>query len=297
LDKKGLGRGLAALIPGADPESSPAVSEIPVENVQFNPYQPRTSVDDEKFHELVSSVRVHGVVQPVVVRAKPDGGYELIAGERRLRAARAAGLSTVPAVVRDFSDEQSLEVALIENLQREDINAVDAARAYKRLSDEFGLSQEEIAARLGKSRSGIANTVRLLRLPIEVLEMVRSGALSEGHARAILAVEDDANRVTLAAAACGGAMSVRETEEAVKHWPLGVPEESQGGHERTAPSVSRETADSRLSDPHLEEVSLALSRALKTKVNVVTGKDRGRIEVYFYSDEDLQRLLELLIPF
>jgi len=292
LDKKALGRGLAALIPGADQEPESGVSEVQVARIEFNQYQPRTMLDDEKFHDLVSSVRVHGIVQPIVVRSKTGGSYELVAGERRLRAARAAGLATIPAVVRDFTDEQSLEVALIENLQREDINAVDAARAYKRLADDFGLSQEEIAARLGKSRSGVANTLRLLGLPDAVLDMVKAGQLSEGHARAILAVDDDLQKVTLAIAAGEGGLTVRETEQAAKHWPDCEP----GAQVTGTASVSRETL-SEPSDPHLDDIAVALSRAFKTKVNLVKGKDRGRIEIFFYSDEDLQRLLEILVPF
>ncbi len=292
MDRKGLGRGLAALIPGADQEPEAGVAEVEVSRIEFNQYQPRTSLDDDKFHDLVSSVRVHGVVQPIVVRGKAGGSYELVAGERRLRAARAAGLATIPAVVRDFTDEQSLEVALIENLQREDINAVDAARAYKRLSDEFQLSQEEIAARLGKSRSGVANTMRLLGLPEAVLEMVKAGQLSEGHARAILAVDDDHHKVSLAVAAGDGGMTVRETEQAAKFWP--ACETSVG--EAVTTGVSRETR-TEPSDPHMDDIAVALSRAFKTKVNLVKGKDRGRIEIFFYSDEDLQRLLDILVPF
>lgn len=292
MDKKGLGRGLAALIPGAGPEVESGVSEVEVERIEFNPYQPRTSVDDDKFHDLVSSVRVHGIVQPVVVRSKSGGIYELVAGERRLRAARAAGLTTIPAVVRDFTDEQSLEVALIENLQREDINAVDAAKAYKRLTDEFGLSQEDVATRIGKSRSGVANTMRLLGLPGEVLEMVKAGSLSEGHARAILSVDGDTNRVTLAKTAAAGGMTVRETEQAAKTWPDYAAAAGGVGAE----GVSRETS-AQPSDPHMDEIASVLSRTFKTKVSLIKGKDRGRIEIYFYSDDDLQRLLEILVPF
>ena len=189
MERKGLGRGLGALIPGAEREERQTGSEIEITRISVNPYQPRETFDDEKFQELVNSVRVHGILQPIVVRSKGDGDYELVAGERRLRAATAAGLARIPVVIRELSNEQSLQVALIENLQREDINCVEAAGAYKRLADEFGLSQEDLAFSLGKSRSAIANTRRILNLPSEVIGHIRAGRITEGHARAILSLD------------------------------------------------------------------------------------------------------------
>jgi ParB family chromosome partitioning protein len=287
LEKRGLGRGLGALIPGAERTEKYSGVEIEVDRIGFNPYQPRESIDEEKLQELVSSIRVHGVLQPVVVRPSGSGGYELVAGERRLRAAIAAGLRTIPAVVRELTNEQSLEVALIENLQREDINPVDAALAYRRLTEEFGLSQEELAFGLGKSRSAIANTLRLLNLPEEVREHVRAGRLTEGHARAILAVEDASLQVELSKRVLQAALSVREAERLARRWSGEGDAGSAAGH------VSRETSRER-DDPNVAEIEARLRELYRTKVRLVLNKDRGRIEIEFYSSDDLDRILNLL---
>lgn len=286
MEKKGLGKGLGALIPGAEKEVRPADgSDIEVAKITANPYQPRGRFDDDKFQELVSSVRVHGVLQPIVVRTKGDGEYELVAGERRLRAARAAGLSRIPAVVRELTNEQSLEVALVENIQREDINAVDAAVAYRRLAEEFGLSQEDLAFAVGKSRSAIANTMRLLTLPDSVKEEVRSGRISEGHARAILSVDGASTQIELCKRIIGGVLSVREAEVLAREWSRGTLDPSS--------HVSRETIAARV-DPNLLEAESQLRNLFGTKVRIIKGKDRGRIEIEFYSEDDLERLLLLL---
>src|SRR5712692_5982758 len=188
---RGLGRGLGALIGEQDAmRPRETVVEIPVEEIRPNRYQPRQSLNDTALHELAESIREHGVLQPVVVR-RIDRGFELVAGERRFRASQLAGLARVPACVRDYTDEQALEVALVENLQREDINALEAARAYRRLADEFGLTQEQIATKVGKSRSTVANTLRLLQLPAKLQRSLESGEITEGHARALLAAEPD----------------------------------------------------------------------------------------------------------
>lgn len=285
MEKKGLGKGLGALIPGAERGGGPLDgSEIEVARITNNPYQPRGRFDDEKFQELVNSVRVHGVLQPVVVRSKGDGGYELVAGERRLRAARAAGLARIPAVVRELTDEQSLEVALVENLQREDINPVDAAVAYKRLSDEFGLSQEDLALGLGKSRSAVANTMRLLGLPDSVKDELRRGRISEGHARAILAVDGAGAQIEMCRQIIASGLSVREAELLARSRP-----EAGSG----AASVSRETIAAH-QDPNLAEAEARLRSILATKVRILKSKDRGRIEIEFYSEDDLERLLVFL---
>ncbi len=287
MEKKGLGRGLGALIPGAERTEKYAGVELEVDRISFNPYQPRESIDEEKLQELLSSVRVHGVLQPIVVRPSGSGDYELVAGERRLRAAIAAGLRTIPAVVRELTNEQSLEVALIENLQREDINPIDAALAYRRLTEEFALSQEELAFGLGKSRSAIANTLRLLNLPEEIIEHVRAGRLTEGHARAILAVEDPAFQLEMSNRVLQAAMSVREAEKLAKRWS------DEGSGALAAGGVSRETAR-RQEDPNVAEIEARLRELYRTKVRLVMKKDRGRIEIEFYSSEDLDRLLNLL---
>lgn len=288
MEKKGLGKGLGALIPGAERDTRGTGIEVEVSRISMNPYQPRGQFDDEKMQELVESVRVHGVLQPVVVRTKGDGGYELVAGERRLRAAKAAGLSRIPAVVRELTDEQAIEVALVENLQREDINPIDAAVAYKRLTEEFGLSQEDVAFGMGKSRSAIANTMRLLTLPEPVKEELRSGRISEGHARAILAVQGEDRQIEICNRIIAAAMSVREAERLARIW--GDPRASRA-------DVSRETIRGPFpedKDPNLLEAEEALRRIYGTKVTIVKGKDRGRIVIEFYNEQDLERLLSLI---
>lgn len=287
MEKKGLGRGLGALIPSGDNAERAAVNEIEIERISKNPYQPRKTFNDEKFQELVESVRVHGVLQPVVVRVAGSGQYELVAGERRLRASIAAGLKRVPAVIRELTDEQSLQVALIENLQREDINAMEAAQAYKRLADEFGLSQEELAFSIGKSRSAVANTMRLINLPASVQVELAKGAISEGHARAILSLSDEAEQVDLCHKIISSGLSVRESERMAREWPMSA---GIGG---TKGVVSRETLPAS-PDPNLLEVESRLREVLGTKVNLVKNKERGRIEIEFYSDDELERLLLLL---
>lgn len=287
MEKRGLGKGLGALIPMADKEvMSGGSSDVEVTRVSANPYQPRNEFNDEKFQELVNSVRVHGVLQPIVVRSKGDGDYELVAGERRLRAAKAAGLARIPVVVRELTNEQSLEVALVENLQREDINAIDAAVAYKRLAEEFGLSQEDLAFGMGKSRSAIANTMRLLSLPEPVKQELKNGKIAEGHARAILSVEGEAAQIELCKRVSASGLSVRETERLAKEWTAG------GGRESAA-NVSRETTLA-AQDPNLLEAESQLRRLFGTKVSIVQGKDRGRIVMEYYSGDDLERLLLML---
>lgn len=288
MEKKSLGRGLGALIPGAEREErQQSGTEIDLKKIVFNPYQPREAMNDEKFQDLVNSVRVHGVLQPIVVRTKGDGEFELVAGERRMRAATAAGLSRIPAIIRELTNEQSLEVALIENIQREDISAIDAAIAYKRLCDEFGLSQEDIAFSLGKSRSAVANTMRLLNLPEEVRIHLKNNRLSEGHARAILSIEGQDEQKECARRIVEAGLSVREAERMAREWSKGKTSRD------TRKNVSRET--SFLSkDPNTIEIEARLREILGTKVNLVRNKDRGRIEVEFYTDDDLERILLLL---
>ncbi|NLN77882.1 MAG: ParB/RepB/Spo0J family partition protein [Armatimonadetes bacterium] len=287
MEKKGLGRGLGALIPMADKEVQPGtISEVDISKVSVNPYQPRNEYSDEKFQELVNSVRVHGILQPIVIRSKGDGDYELVAGERRLRAAKAAGLARIPSVVRELTNEQSLEVALVENIQREDINAIDAALAYKRLSEEFGLSQESLAFAVGKSRSAIANTMRLLSLPEPVKSELKRGRIGEGHARAILSIDGEPERIELCKRITGAGLSVREAERLAREW-------NRGEASRGTENVSRETfLDEQ--DPNLLEAEAQLRRLFGTKVSIIQTKDRGRIVMEYYSDDDLERLLIML---
>jgi ParB family transcriptional regulator, chromosome partitioning protein len=286
LDKRGLGKGLGALIPGADKEiGSSSNAEIEVANISVNPYQPREMFNDDKFQELVNSVRVHGVLQPIVVRTKSNNEYELVAGERRLRAARTAGLTKIPAVVRELTNEQSLQVALVENIQREDINAIEAAIAYKRLSEEFGLSQEDLAFGLGKSRSTIANTLRLLGLPKDIKENLRAGKITEGHARAILSVDTEELQAELCKKIIGAGLSVRDSEKLARDWSQTTP--------RASKNVSRET-NAVKQDPNVQQIESDLRNIFGTKVSIIKNQDRGRIEIEFYSDDDLERLLNLL---
>jgi len=214
--RRGLGSGLAAILPEASVEDAGELRELPVETIKPNPNQPRTKIDPEALAGLTSSIEANGVVQPLLVHPLPDGSYELIAGERRWRAAQEAGLAKVPAIVRDQERAERLQVALIENMVREDLNPVDEARACAALVDELGLSREELARRVGRSRPAVSNLIRLLDLPDEALDLIESGELSEGHGKALLAADGNDVRRRLALAAVRGAWSVRETENRVR---------------------------------------------------------------------------------
>jgi ParB family chromosome partitioning protein len=279
---RGLGRGLGALIGEQDAmRPREAVVEIPAEEIRANRYQPRQSMDDAALHELAESIREHGVLQPIVVR-RAERGYELVAGERRFRASQLAGLARVPACVREYSDEQALEVALVENLQREDINGLEAARAYRRLSSEFGLTQEQIAVKVGKSRSAVANTLRLLQLSPTEQRSLEKGEITEGHARALLASEPD-RRKSMLADIIGGKSSVREAEQMARG-------DRGAGPALEGPSVHRDGSP----DANVAAVEARLRELLGTRVSIRRRGSRGAIQVEFYSDEDLERLVGLL---
>jgi ParB family chromosome partitioning protein len=242
--KRGLGSGLSAILPDAAAEQAGELLELPTELIKPNPNQPRTKIEPESLAGLASSIEANGVVQPLLVRPLPDGSYELIAGERRWRAAQAAGLTKVPAVIRDQELAERLQVALIENMVREDLNPVDEARACAALVDELGLSKEELARRVGRSRPAVSNLIRLLDLPDEALELLESGDLSEGHGRALLAAEGNDVRRRLARDAARGGWSVRETENRAKL--AGQPKKSRGSRRVLAPEEAealREAAD------------------------------------------------------
>jgi ParB family transcriptional regulator, chromosome partitioning protein len=242
--KRGLGSGLSAILPEASAEHAGELRELPVEVIKPNPNQPRTKIDPESLSALASSIEANGVVQPLLVRPLPDGSYELIAGERRWRAAQAAGLSKVPAVVRDQELAERLQVALIENMVREDLNPVDEARACSALVDELGLSKEELARRVGRSRPAVSNLIRLLDLPDEALELLESGQLSEGHGRALLSADGNDVRRRLARDAARAGWSVRETENRAKL--AGQPkkkESPRGGLTSEEAEALREAAD------------------------------------------------------
>lgn len=273
MGRQALGRGLQALIPPGKEERG--AIEIPLAEILPSPFQPRKYFDDNKLDELTTSIRSHGVLSPVVVRQTPSG-YELVAGERRLRAAKRAGLDRIPAVVREVSNAGMLELALIENLQREDLNPIEEAEVYRRLIEEFNLTQEEVAGRVGRDRTSITNTLRLLKLPPEIRQDLIEGALSAGHARALLALERQTLQLKVREEIIRRGLSVRGTELLVKrlkaapHLPRKIP--------RPVPQLSA-----------LEE---SLRQALATKVRIIRRGRRGRIEIEFYSEDDLDRLVE-----
>jgi len=281
----GLGRGFSALSPGA-PETGEAAGllEIPVNAVSPNPKQPRTRFDDEAIGALAASIREVGILQPIVVR-KAGAGFELIAGERRLRAARLAGLATVPVVVRDTEDADTLREALIENIHREDPGPIELAEAFRQLLDELGLKQEELADRVGVSRSHIANTIRLLQLPLPVQQLLADGKIQAGHARALLALGDGEAQNALAVRIAAQDLSVREVEELVRRYV-------EAPAEPAAPKVA---ADAPAADTTLAEVEEILSEQLATRVQIVMGKKRGRVVIEFGSADDLERIVSEIV--
>jgi len=272
--RRGLGRGLGALIPQA-PVAKPREQVLRVEQIVPSHWQPRLHFDDAKMQELVESMRQHGVVEPLVVRPR-ESGFELIAGERRLRAARLSGLDTVPVVVREMDDREALEVTLVENLQREELSALEEAAAYVRLIEEFGATQEEVARRTGKSRPAVANTVRLLQLPEAVRDEMRTGRLSAGHARALLALDSPVEQTALARDAIRFGLSVRQLEARIRA--------------RKHPKPKRSAAR----DLHVADVEKQLMRALGTRVRLQNQGSRGRIVIEFFSPAELERLIERL---
>lgn len=279
--KKGLGKGLQALIPEAASGDREALVEVEIARIYPNPKQPRRSFDEEKLLELAASIKEHGVVQPVLLRRRGED-FELVAGERRWRASQKAGLDIIPALIKDFSEAQMMEIALIENLQREDLNPVEEALAYRTLINEFGLTQEQLAQRLGKSRPQISNTLRLLALSEEVQDELAAGRLSMGHAKVLLGVEDRQAQERLARRIMADALSVREVEQLVKNLGSGRP--------RPLPKRKSPGAD-----PELSEVEERLRQALGTPVKIVPGRPKGRIEVNYYGIEDLDRIVGAIL--
>jgi len=277
-ERRRLGRGLDALIPAEDMQTGPSgeVREIELSKIELNPKQPRFDMDEEKLGHLADSVRSSGVIQPVLVR--PAGElFELVCGERRLRAARMAGLGTVPAIVRDVPDEKMLELALIENIQRHDLNPIEQALGVRRMISELDLTQEEAGRRLGLNRSTVANTLRLLNLPEELQAMVSRGTLTAGHARALLSVENNARRTRLANLVVQKGMSVREAERlAAGH---------SDGHKTT--KITRPS-------PNVVQLEERLSEALGTKVEIKPRKKGGKIVLHFNDNDDFERLFEQL---
>ena len=269
----GLGRGLSALIPGASDETG--LVEVPVQSVAPNPRQPRQAFGEEALEAMARSIQEVGVLQPIVVR-RLDSGYELVAGERRLRAAKLAGLATVPAIIRTTDDAESLREALIENIHRLDLSPLEQAAAFQELQDDLGVTQEELAQRLGHSRSHVANTIRLLHLPPEVQRLVADGSLTAGHARALLSLEDPEAQTTLAVRIAGEGLSVRQTEDLVRSF--------------VAHPAARAEAAPKPVDPKLLQIEEALADVLGTRVRIHRARRKGRIVIDFGSKSDLDRI-------
>ena len=284
LPKKGLGRGLGALIPGAseprlETDGGALSFRVEVDRITPSPFQPRRTFDEAKIEELAASIRNQGIIQPLVVRRKGDG-YELIAGERRWRAAMRAGLAQVPIVVRDASDHEALQLALVENLQREDLNPIEEANGYRRLLEEFQWSQEEMAEKVGKSRPAIANSMRLLSLPTEVQQEVSSGNLPAGQARALLGLHSEPLILSAYREVLAKGLSTRETEKLVRHLLLGR------RRRRQVPLI----------DPDLRSIVEELQRLLGTRVRLLpkARSARGKIEIEYYSFPDLDRIIQTI---
>lgn len=280
--KNGLGKGLDALFIDNSTEDVSSTVTLKIGDIEPNRDQPRKTFDEEALRELADSIAAHGVIQPLLVRPISDGGYQLIAGERRWRASRLAGLTEVPVVIREMTDSEAMELALIENLQREDLNPIEEAEGYKLLMDTYSLTQEQAAERVGKSRPAVANAMRLLALPGEVLDLIKEGRISSGHGRTLLSLEDKSMMMKLCAEIEEKQISVRQLENIVK----------------TLNSPKKEKADKTKKvkrDPYFDECELAIRQELgrKASINVKKG-NKGTLEIEFFSKEDLQSILETL---
>jgi ParB family chromosome partitioning protein len=279
--RKALGRGLNALLGTPDDLESDQLREIDIDRILPNSHQPRKNFDEEGLNELADSIREHGLVQPVVVRVLEDGFFQLIAGERRWRAAQRAGLLRLPAVIREAGEHAALEIALIENLQREDLNPIEEAQAYDRLIVDFGMTQEEVARRVGKNRTTVANMLRLLRLPPEVQQWLRENRLSTGHAKALLSLSDLNAILDTARKIIQGNYSVRQTEILVARQAKAAADDSGNA--------------STVIDPNVRAAIHALEQTLGTKVTVQEHEGKGKIEIHFFSFEEMNRLYEGLL--
>jgi ParB family transcriptional regulator, chromosome partitioning protein len=282
MTRKALGRGLSALIP--EPESAApgeSADTVPVGLIDPNPFQPRTHFASEELNQLAESVRAKGVIQPVLVR-RSGSRYQLVAGERRWRAAQIAGFDRIPAIVRDLDDREALEMALTENLLRDDLGPIETAKAYRKLQEMFGVSQEEIAQRLGLNRVTITNTLRLLKLPVRIQEVIESGQLTAGHARAILGLADESDQLRLADRIVKRSLSVREAERLAST-------------ERSSPGAEPVDGEPPVLDPNIRAARVELERKLGTRVRITGDGLKGRIEVSYFSAEDLSRLYDLIM--
>lgn len=276
--KSGLGKGLDKLFLENSVDEMVATNVLPLSEIVPNKEQPRKTFDEGALQELADSITQHGVLQPLLVRPLPEGGYQLVAGERRWRASRMAGLKEVPVVVKDLSDVETMEIAIIENLQREDLNPIEEAEGLQALIDRCGFTQDEVATSVGKSRPAIANSLRLLKLPPEVRDMTREGVISAGHARALLGFENEAMIYEAAKQIVQHKLTVRDVERMAKR------------QDKNAPSVKR----AKRRDAFYDEVELSLSEALGRKVKVLNGRGKGTLEIEFYSMEDLKDIANRL---
>lgn len=279
---KRLGRGLEALIPSLDVNETDQVKQVDLRKIRPNPYQPRKTFKEDQLRELMSSIKEHGVIQPIIVR-KSLNGYEIVAGERRWRACKELALETIPVVVREFSDQQVMEIALIENLQREDLNPVEIAVAYEKLIKKFNFTQEELALKLGKSRPNVANFLRLLQLPESILQEVSQEKISMGHARTLITLDNEKQQIYFAKMVVDEGWSVRILEEKIKQ------------HKTV---VSRETTETKKTkEPENKQIRQAeslLRDKLNTAVKIKNGKNKGKIEIEYYNQGDLERILEMM---
>lgn len=299
MSRRGLGRGLDALInstDGSEAGEGPGVLAVEIDRLVPNPRQPRHHIEDDELGELAASIRGHGVIQPIVVRAEPDGQtYTIVAGERRWRAARMAGLTSVPVVVRVVPEAELLTLAIVENVQRSDLDPIEAAQGYRRLMDESGLTQAEVADLIGKSRVAVANTVRLLSLPEDLQELIAGGRLSEGHGRALLALPDAGSQRSMARAAIGGGWPVRRLEAEVRDALAEdgrQPRIRRGGTEKADAGVG---GDALLLDADTLAAQRALESAMGTRVEIRRRGAGGQIVLHFFSEEELASLYDRLM--
>lgn len=286
MAKKGLGRGLGALLDAGavvetTTENEKDVKKIKITQIEPNKTQPRTDFDEEKIEELADSIREYGLIQPIVVKLNKNGYYTIIAGERRWRASRKAGLKEIPAVIKDVSEQTEKEITLIENIQREDLNALEEAAGIKELIDVYGLTQDEVAKKIGRSRPAVANILRLLNLPSEIQNLVKDEKLSQGHARALLAVEDGEKAQEIAKLIIAQDMSVRQTESYI------------AGLSKVK-TVKKPTKEEIEIARHIKALEESLSSELGTKIKIVNKKNKGRIEIPYNSSEDFDRIIKLI---
>ena len=282
MPRRGLGKGLEALIPGDfQPESRAGAQFIPISQIIPNPFQPRVEIDDNNLKDLANSIREHGIIQPLILtKDENDDLYTLIAGERRLRAAEMAGLESVPAIIRDANEQERLELALIENIQREDLSPIEAARAFQKLQDEFNLSQEEIADRIGKSRVTVTNTIRLLKLPDSIQIAIAKEKISEGHARALLGLSNKKSQEAALQAIIRNELNVRQTEELVRKLSGQKPQ----------PTARQDTKS-----PEVKSLEDQLRSQLGTKVSINHGKKGGTIVIHYFSEEELDSIINQIM--